>query len=80
MGASHCLVLLVVSHRHIIEAGILTLQSYHGGRYNQGDVVEILSDDIGKFGKVVVISTEDLQGAISFSLIDGGSWLLFKCE
>ena len=61
-------------HTPIIEAGIsgFTIDS-PGGRYNQGDVVEILSDDVGKFGKVVVISTEDLQGAISFSLIDGGS-------
>ena len=61
-------------HTPIIEAGIANFTIVSpGGRYNQGDVVEILSDDIGKFGKVVVISTEDLQGAISFSLIDGGS-------
>ena len=61
-------------HTPIIEAGIanFTIVSA-GGRYNPGDVLEIISSDKGKFGKIVVTQTVDLNGAITFSLLDGGS-------
>ena len=61
-------------HTPIIEAGIagFTIVS-PGGRYNPGDVVDIISSDKGKFGKIVVTKTVDLNGAITFSLLDGGS-------
>lgn len=61
-------------HTPIIESGIagFTIVS-PGGRYNPGDVVDIISSDKGKFGKIVVTKTVDLNGAITFSLLDGGS-------
>lgn len=61
-------------HTPIIESGIagFTIVS-PGGRYNPGDVVDIISADKGKFGKIVVTKTVDLNGAITFSLLDGGS-------
>ena len=61
-------------HSPIVEAGIsnFTIVS-PGGRYNPGDIVDIISTDKGQFGKVVVTQTVDLGGAVTFSIIDGGS-------
>ena len=61
-------------HAPIIEAGIsnFTIVSA-GGRYSPGDIVDIISSDKGQFGKVVVTKTVDLQGALTFTIVDGGS-------
>jgi len=61
-------------HAPIAEAGInsITIVS-PGAEYRVGDVVDIQSDIIGKFGKVVVTKVEDLGGTITFNLLDGGS-------
>jgi len=61
-------------HAPIIEAGInnLTIDT-PGGEYAPGDSVNLISDDIGEFGKVVVTGISDLGGTLTFSLADGGS-------
>ena len=61
-------------HAPIAQAGInkITLTS-GGGQYSNGDIVSIVSDDIGEFAKVVVTSTVDLNGTLTFSISDGGS-------
>ncbi len=57
-----------------IEAGISSLDLVtFGGEYKRGDVVDIISDDTGSLGKVVISDTVDLLGSISFILSDGGS-------
>lgn len=62
------------THTPIIEAGISNFTIISGGsRYRPGDVVDIISNDKGRFGKVVVTKVVDLEGAITFSIIDGGS-------
>lgn len=59
---------------YIIEAGISNLELVSsGGGYQPGDSVDIISDDAGIFGKVVVSDTVDLLGSITFDLADGGS-------
>lgn len=61
-------------HAPIVEAGIhkITIDTA-GGEYVPGDVIELISPDIGKFAKIVVTDTVDLNGALTFSLVDGGS-------
>ncbi len=57
-----------------VEAGISSLDLVtFGGEYKRGDVVDIISDDTGSLGKVVISDTIDLLGSISFILSDGGS-------
>ena len=61
-------------HSPIVEAGISTFTIVSAGaKYEPGDVVEIISNDIGKFGKVVVTQAIDLGGSLTFNLVDGGS-------
>lgn len=61
-------------HGPTVEAGISDLDIVSvGGEYQQGDVVKLISSLRGEFGKVVVTSTQDLGGSITFSLVDGGS-------
>ena len=61
-------------HAPIVEAGINSLEIISpGGEYAPGDVVELISDLNGDFAKVVVVSTADLGGSLTFSLINGGS-------
>jgi hypothetical protein len=61
-------------HAPIVEAGISRLQIISpGGEYTKGDVVKLLSNKVGDFGKVVVTDTIDLGGSITFSITDGGS-------
>jgi hypothetical protein len=61
-------------HAPIAEAGIANTQIITpGGEYIVGDVVDLISSVKGKFGKVVVTSTQDLGGTLTFSLVDGGS-------
>jgi len=61
-------------HSPIVEAGISSFEIISAGaRYNPGDIVDIISSDIGKFGKVVVTQTVDLGGIITFSILEGGS-------
>jgi len=63
-----------VGHTPKIEAGIykITINSV-GGEYEAGDVLKIISSLNGDFGKVVVTSTQDLGGSLTFSLVNGGS-------
>lgn len=61
-------------HAPLVEAGIARLEIVSpGGEYSKGDVVELLSDNVGDFGKVVVTDTVDLGGSITFTITDGGS-------
>ena len=61
-------------HAPLVEAGISKLEIVSpGGEYAEGDVLDLLSDNVGDFGKVVVTSTVDLGGSITFSITDGGS-------
>jgi len=58
----------------IIDAGINSIAiATSGGEYRRGDVVGILSGNVGDLAKVVITDTIDMGGAISFSLNDGGS-------
>jgi len=58
----------------IIESGISNVELItQGGGYTPGDTVDIISDDSGIFGKVVISGTVDLLGSITFDLNDGGS-------
>ena len=57
-----------------IEAGISNIKiKSPGGGYNTGDVVDLVSSENGEFGKVVVVETKDYEGALEYSIIDGGS-------
>lgn len=61
-------------HAPLIEAGIRELQIISaGGEYEVGDVVDLISNRQGDFGKVVVTQTQDLGGALTFSIVEGGS-------
>jgi hypothetical protein len=61
-------------HVPLVEAGISRIEIISpGGEYSKGDVVDLLSDKVGDFGKVVVTDTIDLGGSITFSIADGGS-------
>jgi hypothetical protein len=58
----------------IAESGINRLDVVSlGGFYRVGDVVDLISTDIGDFGKAVVTETQDLLGSLTYSLVDGGS-------
>lgn len=61
-------------HAPIIEAGISRVEILSpGGEYSRGDVLDVLSEDVGDFAKVVVTDTIDLGGALTFSINAGGS-------
>jgi len=61
-------------HAPIIEAGIARVEIISpGGEYSKGDVLDVISDDVGEFAKVVVTDTIDLGGSLTFSIADGGS-------
>lgn len=61
-------------HTPIVEAGINTVEIITpGGQYQVGDVVTIISDQVGDLGKLVVTETINLGDIITFNLIDGGS-------
>jgi hypothetical protein len=58
----------------LVEAGISSVTIVNSGaEYRKGDVVKIISDKVGDFGKVVVTDTVDLGGSITFSITEGGS-------
>ena len=61
-------------HSTLVDAGISRVEVVSpGAKYEPGDVVKLQSDSIGDFGKVVVTETVDLNGSLTFSIIDGGS-------
>jgi len=61
-------------HTPIVDAGINRISiTSGGGEFQEGDVISIASDDIGEFGKVIVTSTLDLGGTITFTIANGGS-------
>jgi len=61
-------------HSAIVDAGIHRIEIVSpGAKYQAGDIVKLESDKIGDFGKVVVTDTVDLNGSLTFTLIDGGS-------
>ena len=63
-----------VDHSAIVDAGISRVSIITaGGEYKAGDVVSLISEDIGEFAKIVVTNTIDLGGALSFSIASGGS-------
>lgn len=61
-------------HQPIVEAGIDRIDVLTpGGKYQVGDVVNVLSQDTGKFSKIVVTETIDLGNIITFEIVEGGS-------
>lgn len=57
-----------------VEAGIKNVTIIQqGAKYEKGDVVDLISSDLGNFAKVVVTDTVDLNGALTFSIVSGGS-------
>jgi len=61
-------------HAPIAEAGISDVEIVSpGGEYLPGDVLGLISGQNGDFAKVVVTSTQDLGGSLTFSLVSGGS-------
>lgn len=64
----------MTGHSTIVEAGIRSVEIVSpGGKYQAGDVLSLISDTLGEFGKIVITSTTDLGGSLTFSIIDGGS-------
>jgi hypothetical protein len=58
----------------VINAGISTITISTGGaRYQAGDVVDLVSNKTGLFGKVIVTNVEQLNGALTFTITEGGS-------
>jgi len=65
---------LGTGHTAEIDAGINRVEIISpGGEYRAGDVIEIQSDVIGQFAKVVVTNTVDLGGVLTFAIVSGGS-------
>lgn len=63
-----------IGHSAIVEAGIRTITIVSpGGQYQAGDVLSLISNVVGEFGKIVITETVDLGGSITFSIVDGGS-------
>lgn len=61
-------------HAPTIEAGINKITVVSGGEdYVKGDVVKLVSDKTGIFGKGVVVGTKSAGGVVSFDLVEGGS-------
>lgn len=61
-------------HSTLIEGGIKNLQIIaQGSRYVPGDVVKLISNNRGDYGKAVVSQTIDLGGVVEFNILDGGS-------
>lgn len=61
-------------HIITVEAGINTITlTSAGGEYERGDVIRILSDRVGDFGKAVVADVVDLGGSLAYDIVDGGS-------
>jgi hypothetical protein len=61
-------------HAPIVEAGINSIQIISpGSNYAAGDVVSLISEQNGDFGKVVVTETQDLGGVLTFEIKNGGS-------
>ena len=57
-----------------VEAGITSVEIIsQGAEYKKGDVLDLVSDNVGSLGKVVVNSTVDKDGSISFIIDEGGS-------
>ena len=58
----------------VINAGISKVTISTGGaRYQAGDIVDLVSSKRGLFGKVIVTDVEQLNGALTFTLTEGGS-------
>lgn len=61
-------------HSTLIEGGIKNITIVdQGSRYVPGDVVKLISDNRGDYGKGVVATTVDLGGVVEFNILDGGS-------
>lgn len=61
-------------HSPIIEAGINKITVNQGGsNYLKGDVVKLISEKNGIFGKGVVTSIKKSGGVVSFDIVEGGS-------
>lgn len=58
----------------IINAGVSKVTISTGGaRYQVGDVVDVVSDKLGLFAKIIVTGVEQLNGALTFNITDGGA-------
>jgi len=63
-----------LGHTPTIEAGISSVTiTNSGAEYLPGDIVSIVSKEFGEFAKVVVVSSKDLLGELSFFINSGGS-------
>lgn len=61
-------------HNTVIDAGINKLEVLSpGGEYKKGDILNLKSSIIGDLAKVVVTEIEDNSGALTFSIVSGGS-------
>lgn len=61
-------------HSPIIEAGINKITVTQGGQnYRKGDVLKLVSEKNGIFGKGVVTGTKSSGGVVTFDLVEGGS-------
>lgn len=68
-------------HTFNVEAGINSVDIVTpGAQYQEGDVIDLVSDLQGDVGKVVVTSIENLRGVITFNLLDGGSGYVSEQE
>jgi len=61
-------------HTPIVEAGINKITVTQGGQnYRKGDVLKLVSEKNGIFGKGVVTGTKSSGGIVTFDLVEGGS-------
>lgn len=61
-------------HSPIVEAGINKITVTQGGQnYRKGDVLKLVSEKNGIFGKGVVTGTKSSGGVVTFDLVEGGS-------
>jgi hypothetical protein len=63
-----------VGHAPLVEGGIANTEIViGGGEYRVGEIYDLISSDQGQFAKVVITSIKNFGGALTFSIIDGGS-------
>ena len=63
-----------VGHAPLVEAGIANTEVITGGgEYKIGDIVDLISSDLGEFAKVVVTNIRNFGGTLTFRIESGGS-------
>jgi hypothetical protein len=63
-----------VGHAPLIESGIANTEIISGGgEYRVGDILDLVSNDLGEFAKVAVTKVQNFGGVLTFRIVQGGS-------